>query len=204
MVLDMSKKESYDEIVFKELGSLQEKVLFFLAENPDNHKQTIQQGIQYPAEQYCSVKKAVDKLEKLGYIESKEATSQKKVQIKTYSCTELGVFYALIKNSSANIPEVLSAYKNRVEFCKSLQPLYDVWGHDQFALFLKDIGEFLPMIQKSGVEQAVPYMLLKMAKQMQSLDPKTRKKNVKEAMKQYPQYEKMLKEMREKINDLLT
>ena len=43
----MHKKN--DDILFKELGSLQEKVLFFLAENPENHKQGIQQGINHPA-----------------------------------------------------------------------------------------------------------------------------------------------------------
>ena len=48
MALNMSRKESNDEIIFKESGSLQEKVLFFLAENPDNHKQSIQHGIEHP------------------------------------------------------------------------------------------------------------------------------------------------------------
>jgi len=64
----MSRKTK-SNIIFKELGSLQEKVLFFLAENPENHKQGIQQGINHPAEQYGSVSKAVDALKNMGLIE---------------------------------------------------------------------------------------------------------------------------------------
>ena len=204
MVLNTSRKEPDEKLIFKQLGSLQEKVLFFLAENPDNHKQAIQNGILYSDKLYGSVLHAVDALEELGYVESKETISQKKVQIKTYSCTELGVFYALARNSNPNIPKVLNAYKDKIEFCKSFQAFYDVWGHDYFATFLKDMGEFLPMVQKNGLEQAVPYLFLKMAKQMQSLDLKTRKKNVKEAMKQYPHTKQMLKEMQDNIKEFLS
>ena len=198
----MSHKESED-IIFKELGSLQEKVLFYLAENPKKHKQGIQQGINHPAEQYGSVKNAVDALEKLGYFESKEIKSQKNVPIKIYSCTKLGIFYVLTKNAYSDIPRILDTYKDRIDFCKSFRALYDVWGHDHFALFLKNMGEFLPMVQKNGVEYASPYLLMKIAKQMQSIDPKTRKKNVKEAMKQFPHTKQMLKEMQKTINELL-
>ena len=81
------EKEVKDDIIFKELGSLQEKALFFLAENPENHKQEIQQGISHPTDQYASIKNAVDMLEKFGYLESKKIASQKNVQIKIYHCT---------------------------------------------------------------------------------------------------------------------
>ena len=154
------KKISGNEIIFKELGSLQEKVLFFLAENPENHKQAIQQGIQYPSEQYGSVLKAVDTLEKSDYIKSKEIKSQKNVKIKIYNCTELGVFYALTRNSDANILKILDTHKDKIEFCKQFRAIYDVWGHDHFAMFVKDMSEFLPMVQKNGVEQASPYLMM--------------------------------------------
>lgn len=200
---EFNEKISRNEIIFKELGSLQEKILFFLAENPENHKQAIQQGIQHPSEQYGSVLKAVDTLEKLEFIESKVIKSQKNVQIKIYSCTDLGIFYTLARNPCPNIPKILDAYKNRIEFCKSFQELYKVWGQDHFAMFLKDIGEFLPMVQKNGIELAIPYLLMKISKQMQSLDPKIKKKNVKEAIKQFPQSKQMLKEWRNNIDEVL-
>jgi DNA-binding PadR family transcriptional regulator len=200
---ESNEKISGNEVIFKELGSLQEKVLFFLAENPEKHKQAIQQGIQHPSEQYGSVLKAVDTLEKLEFIKSKEIKSQKNVQIKIYNCTELGVFYALTRNSDANFLKILDAYKSQIEFCQQFQELYKAWGHDHFASFLKNMRDFLPMVQKNGIEEAMPYLLMKMVNLMQSLDPKTRKKNAKEAMKQFPHTKQMLKDIRKNINELL-
>jgi DNA-binding PadR family transcriptional regulator len=192
-----------DDIAFKELGSLQEKVVFFLAENPENHKQAIQKGIEHPNDQYGSVLKAVDAVEKLGYIEFQKTQSQKNVEIKVYKCTELGIFYALARNRSANIVKIFDSYETQVEFCRPFRTLYDVWGHDHFALFLRNLGEFLPMAQKNGVEQAVPYLLMKLVQQAQSVDPKTRKKNVKEVLKQFPKANQTLKDWRKNIDDVL-
>lgn len=192
-----------DDIAFKELGSLQEKVVFFLAENPHNHKQAIQKGIEHPSEQYGSVLKAVDAVEKLGYIESKKALSQKKVEIKEYRCTELGVFYSLARNRHADIAKILDSYGDQVEFCKPFRALYNTWGNEHFALFLRNLGEFLPMVQRNGVEQAVPYVLMKMVQLAQTVDPKTRRKNVKETLKQFPKTKKMLQEWRKNIDEVL-
>ena len=174
-----------------------------MAENSENHKQAIQKGIEYPDDQYGSVKKAVDKLEELGYIKSKQTLSQKKVEIKEYECTELGVFYALARNPNANTLRILEGYESRIEFCKSFKALYNVWGHDHFAMFLRDIGEFLPMVRKKGVEVAVPYLLMKIMRQTRSLDKKTRKKNVRAVFKQYPHTKQMLKEWRKNIDEVL-
>jgi len=198
----MPEKITGDENLFKELGSLQEKVLFFLAENSENHKQAIQQGTNHPADQYGSISKAVDALDKSGFIRSKTAKSQKKVEIRLYSCTEEGILYSLAKNPSANIPKVLSACKD-AEFCKQFSALYAVWGHDHFRMFLNDIGEFLPMIHNKGLEYAYPYLIMKMARQLQSIDPKTRKKNVKAAIQQFPKAKDMVKEMQDNLKDLV-
>jgi len=59
------------------------------------------------------------------------------------------------------------------------------------------------MVQKNGIEQAAPYLLMKFAKLMQALDNKTKQKNVRAAMQQFPHTKQMLKEMQENINDLL-
>ena len=198
----MSRKES-DDIIFKELGSLQEKVLFYLAENPENHKQGILQGIAHPAEQYGSIVKAVDALEKFGYIKSKEATSQKNVKIKIYYCTESGVFYALTKNQSADVLKILDAYKSTVQFCSSFRQLYSAWGQEHFIMFLRDIGYVLPIIQKNGMDVAMPVLLMKILEQMKSIDQKTRKKNAKEAMKLFPESKTWLKEWKKNLDELL-
>lgn len=200
----MPKKEfDPNHIIFQELGPLQEKIVFFIAENPENHKQAIQKGIEHPAEQYGSVLKAVDSLEEFGYIQSREILSQKKVTIKTYSCTELGVFYALSRNPDLNITKIFDNYENKFDFLKQIKPLYEVWGHEQFFILLKDIGEFLPMVKNHGVDYAVPHLILKSYRQMQKLDKKTKNRNVKIALKQFPETKAMLKEMHKSIEDLL-
>lgn len=197
------KTKKKDNIIFKELGSLQEKTLFFLAENPENHKQGIQQGINHPAEQYGSVSKAVDALETLGFITAKEAMSQKKVRIKTYSCTESGLFYALTRNPSADAIKLFEAYKSKVSWCKSLRQLYDVWGHDHFMEYFRDVGDVLPIIQNKGFAEAMPYLFFKAVKLTHSIDKKTSNRNVKEAMKLFPHTKDMLKEMRKNIDEVL-
>jgi DNA-binding PadR family transcriptional regulator len=174
-----------------------------LAENPENHKQGIQQGINHPAEQYGSVSKAVDALEKFGFIAAIEGVSQKNLKIKIYSCTESGVFYALTRNASAKPVEILEAYKNKVSWCKSLRQLYDVWGHDHFMAYFRDVGDILPIIQKKGVAEAMPYMFFKAVKLTHSIDKKTRNKNVKEALKLFPENKEMLKEWRKNIDEVL-
>jgi DNA-binding PadR family transcriptional regulator len=201
MVIAMNYKNSKD-IIFKELGSLQEKVLFYLAQNPDNHKQAIQQGIQHPSDQYGSISKAVDMLERIGFVESKEGISQKKVKIKIYSCTESGVFYTLT-HSSDNILEVLDAYKSTVEFCKSFRKLYDVWGKEHFATYLKDVGKFLPVVQKDGADVAMPYLFMLILEEMKKIDPKDRKRNAKEALKLFPESKAMLKEWKKNLDELV-
>jgi DNA-binding PadR family transcriptional regulator len=198
----MSRKVS-DDIIFKELGSLQEKVLFYLAENPDNHKQGIQQGIAHPTDQYGSISKAVDALEKFGYIESKEAISQKKVKIKIYGCTESGVFYALTKNQFANVLKILDSYKSKVKFCESFRQLYDTWGHEHFVMYLRDVGYALPIIQKNGIEAAMPILLMKILEEMKKIDKKTRTKNAKAALGLFPESKKWLTEWKNNLDELI-
>ena len=200
MVIVMTYKNSKD-MIFKELGCLQEKVLFYLAQNPGKHKQAIQQGIQHPSDQYGSIYNAVDTLEKLGFIESTEGISQKKVKIRIYSCTDSGVFYALT-HSTPNIVKVLDAYKSKVEFCNSFRQLYDVWGQDHFSTYLKDVGKFLPIVQRDGTEVAMPYLLMLLLQEMKNIDPKDRKRNAKEALKVFPESKIWLKEWKKNLDEL--
>ena len=70
-------------------------------------------------------------------------------------------------------------------------------------MFLRDIGEFLPIVQKSGMDVAMPYLLMKILKQMKSITPEERKRNAKEALKLFPETKQMLKELQKNINDVL-
>ena len=203
-MLKTPKKEPKKEIVFKELvGSLQKEALFYLAENPDNCKQAILKGIQHPLDQRSAVKNAVNALEKQGYIKSKKALSQKQVKINKYYCNELGVFYALTRNPKPDIPKILDAYKNQIEFCKSFQGIYNIMGHDPFADFLKNIREILPMIQKDGFNPTNQFiMYMKMTEIMKNLNQETRQKYIEEALRQFPQSKKLVAQYQNTINEM--
>jgi DNA-binding PadR family transcriptional regulator len=187
----------------KNLGSLQEKVLFFLAENPDNHTQNIQKGIRHPSEQYGSVLKAVKSLERLGYVESQKGTSKKKVPIQIYSCTENGVLYALTRNPDADFEKIFNAYREKHPDLASLRSAYDTWGHDNFAIFIKDVGIFLPMIEKDGLQKSLPFMFLQTQKELRELGSEKRNKFLKDLIKHSPVARKSVKELKKLINELL-
>ena len=138
----------------------------------------------------------------IGFIEFKDGISQKKVKIKIYYCTESGVFYALT-HSSDNILEVLDAYKSRVKFCKAFRQLYTVWGKEHFAMYLKDVGKFLPVIRKDGTEVAMPHLFMLILDEIKKIDPKDRKRNAKEALKLFPETKKMLKEWKNNLDELV-
>ena len=199
----MPNEEPNEKIIFKELGPLQQKALFYLAENPNNFKQTILKGIQHPLDQHSALKNAVNALDTQGYIKSKEARTQKKVKTKKYYCTELGVFYALTRNPNPNILKILDSYKQQIDLCKQLRALYIVWGKDQFAMFLKDIHELLPIIQNNRLLEATPYLLIKIKQRNQNIDPKIIKKNAKAAFKQYPELRQMLTEGKQTFKDMV-
>jgi hypothetical protein len=198
----MSQKTP-EKAILKELGCLQEKVLFYLAKNPEKHKKAIQQGINHDVDQYGSVKKAVDALEKMGYIQSIEALSQKKVPIKFYYCTETGIFYALTKDSTANIPNILNIYESKFPFCEGFNQLYTIWGHDNFVRYLNDTIECLPIIQRKGFKYALPLILMQAVNQTQDIGPKTHKENIEKAIKLNPEIKQTLREWQKSINDLL-
>jgi hypothetical protein len=197
------KKNDSNLMELKELGSLQQKIVFYIAENPESHKQEIQQGINHPAEQYGSIVKGVKVLEKLKYIQSDEGISQKNVKIKLYSCTNLGVFYSLAKNNIADIKKILRSNKNRVKFCEPLMEFYELIGHDYFSIYFKDAADVLPIVQREGFEAALPYLLMKAIKNEQIIDPEIRDKNAKIALKVSPETRVIFDDLRKKLNEIL-
>ena len=59
------------------------------------------------------------------------------------------------------------------------------------------------MIQKDGLENVMPYMLMKFTMQMRDLDSHTRTKIAKETMKQFPVTKKLLKDWVRGVRKLL-
>jgi DNA-binding PadR family transcriptional regulator len=159
-------------MTLRKLGSLQEKALYFLAENPRNHKQAIQKGIGYPDDQYGSVSNAVDALEKLKFITYKKGMSEKSVEIKFYSCTEEGVVYSLANNSEANFNKTLNLYK-KYPFIGLLKTQYDS-DQDLFNRMFKRMIQVLPMLGRRKPEDIIGYLLMAFAQDAKSFSMEER------------------------------
>jgi hypothetical protein len=142
-------------------------------------------------------------LEKFGFIKSRKGKSMKKLTIKFYSCTEEGAFYALAKNPKVDVLRVLDSYKNLYDVYKSFRSLVDIWGVDLFVDFARNISEFLPMIQKDGLQKALPFMFMKMKIAIDATNPDPRKSKilVGKTLEQFPQLKPMMKEWAKSINE---
>jgi len=199
----MPKKEAVDEFRFKELGSLQEKILFHLAENPEQNAQKIQKKIDYPDSQYGNVNAGVKGLEKLGYVKSKSGKSKKNLKINLYSCTENGVFYALAKNHKANIKSILTTYQDEYPVFTPFVELFSVWGKERIAKFFENSLDLALIANKEGYDKAISVLLIRILNEVQDSDPKTRKKFAKKIMKLFPKTHQMMIEWKETIDDVL-
>jgi hypothetical protein len=195
------KETEYPTI--KELGNLQEKILFFLAENPDKHKQAIQKGINHPLDQYSSILNAVKALSKMGYLESKKAFSSKNVKIELYSSTDVGLIYALGKNSNADIQKILTEYQSKNPMYKSFLGICNELGKEEIVRFFNGLVGFLPMIQTEGLEKALTLFMVKLMASNRGIDERKRIKNAKVWLKYFPDKKPVIKEWHNNIKDLL-
>ena len=185
------------------LGSRQEKVLFFIAENPNLDGQAIWQGLGYPIDQTGNVYTTTKKLEKLEYIKSKGGISEKKVKIKLYSCTEKGILYTLTNNPEIDVPKVLANCKDEYKLCNAFRAMYEILGHDLFMTQAKNIRDMLPMAQNEGIEKATPFLFMKIFFDAKNLDSKKRNKIAKKLMKDFPATKQMMKDWQASINQFL-
>jgi hypothetical protein len=198
----MSNKENKYPTI-KELGNLQEKILFYLAENPDKHKQAIQKGINHPLDQYSSIQNAVKSLSKMGYLESQKALSLKKLTIELYSCTDVGLIYTFGKNPQANIQKILTEYQSKNPMYESFLGICNELGKEEISRFFNGLVDFLPMIQAEGLEKALTLFIVKLMASNRSIDEKRRIKNAKVWLKYFPDKKPLIKEWHDNIKDLL-
>lgn len=184
----------------RDLGSLQEKVLDYLAENPNQHKQSIQKAI--PSKQYGSILHAVNALEKAGYVESEDTLSEKNVPMKLYSCTDKGIQYALTKASEDSVLKILDAYKKKFSVNEFFLSEYKRLGHDRFFLFFKIMMKSLPILEKKDKDEAAQQMLFLAMKTQENLSPKEQKQMLKEITDQFPEAKKSAKEAKKRLDEL--
>ena len=179
--------------LLKDLGNLQKKIVFYLAENPKQHKEAIQKELKH--KYYGAVLNAVKQLEKFGFLVSKRAKSQKNVRIKLYSCSEKGVFYALVKNENADVLKILGNYKD-YHVVRRLREVCDMLGEEVFVRLLKQAQPFLPIAETMGVEVAVGQAFSYFMKYPEKLD------GLKEAIEKSPKAKEMVKKWVESLGGL--
>jgi hypothetical protein len=118
-----------ENLALKELGELQEKIIQYLAKNPESHNQKIQKGINHAPDQYGSIHNATRTLERQGYIKFVKGLSEKKVEIKKYSLTGSGLIYTLMRHPDV-ISELGDVYVNEYPTITYFQTQYRCLGHD--------------------------------------------------------------------------
>jgi hypothetical protein len=195
------KKSTYLDL--KQLGSLREKIVFQLSENPNLNAQAVQKNLGYPSNQYPNVLNALKTLEKLELLTSKRSKSKKNVPIKLYRCTFDGVLFTLAENPKASVLSVLNAYQSLDKNSNFFRKLYDIWGHEHFMAFVRYFHEYLPVIHKNGLAKVIPMMLMTAARETQNLDQDTKIEKSSETIKLFPEAEEALKEWGDSINKVL-
>jgi DNA-binding PadR family transcriptional regulator len=198
----MPKRKSGAYLEVAKLSSLREKAIFYLSENPNLNAQALQKALEYPSNQYPNILKALKTLEKSGLIKSKSGKSKKKVPIRLYRCTDNGILYALARNPKADALKTINAYEGIEDLAKSFRACYDIMGPELFFKFVGVADEFMLMIQKDGIENVAPYIVMKVTMQTSHLDPDTRTRIVKELLEQFPQAKQNLKDWIDSVSKL--
>jgi DNA-binding MarR family transcriptional regulator len=97
--------------MLKELTNLEQRIISYLALNPNKNRQQIQHALGIEDKNYPTVSKAVIRLEKKGYLEKKEGKSEKSVLINFYRLNLLGLAYQLAYGDEKLILEVIENYE---------------------------------------------------------------------------------------------
>jgi len=197
----MSKRKS-NAYPTRRLSSLREKIVFCLSENPNLNAQALQKTLGYPSNQYPNILKALKTLEKSGLIRSKSGKSKKKVSIKLYRCTDDGILYALATNPKADAIKTIGAYENLEDIAKTFRVLYNIMGPELYLRFVRDWNDFMPMIQKEGIDNVAPHIVMRAMMQTDHLDLDTHTRIIKQLLEHFPQTKRALKDWSDYIRKL--
>ena len=96
----------------EKITSLEENIISYLALHPRRNIQQIQRGLGIQDKNYPTVRNAMPRLEKKGFVEFTQGKSEKKVVIRFYRLTAKGRGYALAYGNSQVTLQVPSTYEN--------------------------------------------------------------------------------------------
>lgn len=145
-----------------ELGVQQEKILYFLALNKNQHIQAIQRGIKQPDRNYASVNNAVKSLEKKGLIEAELGYSLKNKPINLYNLSLSGLGYVLANNTEIDMFKITEAYKE-IEALKILKQFENYYGPETLKKLLKYTIQVLLLKKEQDPKASVASAFLLMS-----------------------------------------
>jgi DNA-binding MarR family transcriptional regulator len=184
----------------KKFGSLQSKVLIYVAENPETNIQEVQFGLNNKS--YGAVHNAIMSLEKKNYLKTEEGLSKINIKIDFYSCTEKGVFYALSYAKESDLIKILEAEKDKFDSINYFISEYERMGEADFIFWFRDFMKFVPMLENNDIERIIATMIIFYSKKFEKAEIKERVDFIKNAMKNFPSTKKAVDELREIFNKI--
>lgn len=188
--------------ITRDLGSKREKILLYLAENPNQFVQTIQKELGYPDTQYGSIYKSVHELKKMGYLKSKKGRAQKG-ETDFFKCTDIGVYHALSKNPDANIPKILDAYKDDVKLIGFFYKERERMDHSLFDKLYRMVINSTTIAEKHP-DQAVASLFSQLVTYAKDLTPEERIILLNAMLEYFPDTKKHVKEALSNLQTLFS
>jgi len=176
-------------------GSLQSKVLIYVAKNPKTNIQEVQFGLKN--KNYGAVHNTIKSLEKKGCLITEEGLSKINTKIEFYSCTENGVFYALSFAKESDLIKILEAEKEKFDSIKYFVSEYERMGEADFIFWFRDFIKFTPMLENNNIEEIIGTMIMFYSKKFEEAKSGERVEFIKSAMKNFPSAKKAVDDLRD-------
>jgi DNA-binding HxlR family transcriptional regulator len=186
----------------KTLGSTQEKIVNYLAENPGKTMSEIQQNFDIPKNSYNIIHRSANVLEEMGYIFREVASSEKERPTYPLTLTEKGVFYAVSKSTYSNKIKILKKYESLYPNFEKLLELNDRLGEKITTKLFNNLFSSLQLFdERNSRDEAIQLgSVLAVNVDMEFTD-KERKQVMKAVFEMYPEFIKKLEDaIRETLN----
>jgi DNA-binding PadR family transcriptional regulator len=184
----------------KILGKIQAKVLVYLAKNPDKHIQAIQFGLN--SSNYGAIHNAIKSLEKKNYVQSRKGYSNINIEINYYSCTEVGISYALLFATEDEILPILETNRDKYEAINFFLSEFNRMGKKEFINWFTDYITFIPSLEKDGFDTTVSKMLLFYINKYDKMNINDRVSDLQRVAKDFPNAKIMLRNLQKIMKKL--
>ena len=184
----------------KTLGSNQEKIVLYLAENPNKTMSDIQKEFNISKNSYNIIHRSSKVLEEMGYVSRGEGLSDKERPTYPLTLTEKGVLYALSKCLDS---EKLIILRNYIPIHHNFEKYNELWNEIGDALFLKLSKYLFPSLQmfngQNNKNEKVQLGLSLAWLFTEEFTEEERSRVIKAIFKIYPEFKKSYEKMTSEI-----